>query len=65
VLRMVGLGVVFLVTALVAALFGFGVVSDESWLAGKVFSVFFLVLSGLSFVWGWLARGRASGSARA
>jgi uncharacterized membrane protein YtjA (UPF0391 family) len=56
VLRMSGLGIAFLVIALIAAFFGFGVRSDESWLAGKVFSLFFLFLAVLSFVWGWLAR---------
>jgi uncharacterized membrane protein YtjA (UPF0391 family) len=48
-----GLGVVFLVLALVAALFGFGIVSGESWAAAKVCFFIFLVLAVLSFVCGF------------
>ena len=39
-----GLGVVFLVIALIAAL-GFGVVSAESWVLAKVFFFIFVVLA--------------------
>jgi len=53
-----GLGVVFLVIALIAALFGFGVVSAESWLVAKVFFFIFLVLAVLSFVGGFFVRTR-------
>jgi uncharacterized membrane protein YtjA (UPF0391 family) len=53
-----GLGVVFLVIALVAALFGFGVVSAESWLVAKILFFVFLVLAVLSFVGGFFTRRR-------
>jgi uncharacterized membrane protein YtjA (UPF0391 family) len=43
---------VFLVIAMIAALFGFGVVSAESWVVAKIFFFVFLVLAVLSFV-GW------------
>jgi uncharacterized membrane protein YtjA (UPF0391 family) len=55
---MMGLGVAFLVVALIAALFGFGVVSDESSVPATMFFVVFLVLAVASFGWGWLARSR-------
>lgn len=53
-----GLGVGFLVIALVAALFGFGVVSADSWLLAKIFFFVFLVLAVLSFVGGFFVRTR-------
>lgn len=45
-----GLGVVFLIVALIAALFGFGVVSAGSWEVAKIFFFIFLVLAVLAFV---------------
>jgi uncharacterized membrane protein YtjA (UPF0391 family) len=53
-----GLGVVFLVVAVVAALFGFGIVSDGSWLLAKIFFFIFVVLAVLSFVGGFFVRSR-------
>jgi uncharacterized membrane protein YtjA (UPF0391 family) len=53
-----GLGVVFLVIALIAALFGFGVVSAESWMVAKVFFFIFVVLAVLAFVGGFFVRTR-------
>lgn len=53
-----GLGVVFLIVALIAALFGFGVVSAESWMVAKIFFFIFLVLAVLSFVGGFFVRTR-------
>jgi len=53
-----GLGVAFLVLALVAALFGFGVLSAESWMVAKIFFFIFLVLAVLSFVGGFFVRSR-------
>jgi uncharacterized membrane protein YtjA (UPF0391 family) len=47
-----GLGVVCLVIALIAALFGFGIASTESFFAAKIFFFIFLVLAVLSFVGG-------------
>ncbi len=47
--------VIFLVIALVAALFGFGVVSDYAWVGGKIVFIVFIVLAVLSFLRG--ARG--------
>jgi len=55
-----GLGVVFLVIALVAGLFGFGLVSTESWLVAKICFFVFLVLAVLSFVGGFFFRRRAA-----
>lgn len=49
-----GLGVVFLIVALVAGLFGFGVVSAESWMVAKVFFFIFVVLAVLAFVGGFV-----------
>ena len=53
-----GLGVVFLVVALVAGLFGFGILSAESWMIAKVFFFIFLVLAVLSFLGGYVVRSR-------
>lgn len=53
-----GLGVVFLIVAMIAALFGFGVLSAESWMVAKVFFFVFLVLAVLSFVGGFVFRTR-------
>jgi len=51
-----GLGVAFLVIALIAGLFGFGVVSSGSWMLAKIFFFIFLVLAVLAFVGGFFAR---------
>jgi uncharacterized membrane protein YtjA (UPF0391 family) len=53
-----GLGILFLVIALAAALFGFGIVSAESWLIAKICFFVFLVFAVLSFVGGFFVRGR-------
>ena len=53
-----GLAVVFLVIALVAGLFGFGLLSVESWMVAKIFFFVFLVLAVLSFVGGFFVRSR-------
>jgi uncharacterized membrane protein YtjA (UPF0391 family) len=49
---MLPLAVVFLVVALVAALFGFGLVADYSWAGAKIFFFIFLVMAVLSFLGG-------------
>jgi len=49
-----GLGVVFLIVALIAGLFGFGVLSAESWAVAKIFFFVFLVLAVLAFVGGFV-----------
>lgn len=49
---MLRLAVLFLVVALVAALFGFGIVADYSFSAAKILFFVFLVLAILSFVGG-------------
>lgn len=54
--NVLGLGVLFLAIALIAALFGFGVVSAESWFIAKIFFFVFLVLAVLTFVGGFLSR---------
>jgi uncharacterized membrane protein YtjA (UPF0391 family) len=51
-----GLGITFLIIALIAGLFGFGVVSDDSWAVAKVFFFVFLVLAVLALVGGVFAR---------
>lgn len=53
-----GLGVTFLVIALIAGLFGFGFVSAESWAIAKILFFVFLVLAVLSLVGGWFANRR-------
>lgn len=53
-----GLGVAFLVIAMAAGLFGFGVVSAESWVLAKIFFFVFVVLAVLSFVGGFFVRTR-------
>jgi uncharacterized membrane protein YtjA (UPF0391 family) len=57
-LQMYGVGVVFLVIAIGAALFGFGVISDDDPLAAKVCAVFFLLASVAAFGWAWMNRSR-------
>jgi uncharacterized membrane protein YtjA (UPF0391 family) len=49
---MVRLAILFLVIALVAALFGFGLMADYSFAAAKVVFFVFLVLAVLSFLGG-------------
>jgi len=51
-----GLGVLFLGIALIAALFGFGVVSTESWFFAKIFFFVFLALAVLAFLGGFFSR---------
>lgn len=53
-----GLGVTFLVIALVAGLFGFIGVGSLAWEGAKIFFFIFLVLAVLAFVGGFFARGR-------
>ena len=55
-LQMYGAGLAFLVIAVVAALFGFGVVSDDDPLAAKVCAGFFLFAAVAAFGWAWLNR---------
>ena len=55
---MLRLALAFLVIALIAALFGFGVVADFSWDIAKLLFVVFLVLAVISFAAGAF-RGRA------
>jgi uncharacterized membrane protein YtjA (UPF0391 family) len=47
---MLRLAVVLVVIALIAAFFGFGVVSSYSWEGGKIVFVVFLILAALSFL---------------
>jgi len=55
-----GLGIAFLIIAMIAALFGFGIVSSESWLLAKISFFIFLVLAVLAFVGGFFARSRTA-----
>jgi hypothetical protein len=55
---MVGVGVVFLVIGVVAALFGFGIVSDDDPLMAKMCAVFFLLAAAAAFGWAWMNRSR-------
>jgi hypothetical protein len=59
--QMFGAGVVFFAIATAAALYGFGVVSDETPLAAKLCSVFFLLLAVATFGWAWMNRSRQAG----
>ena len=56
--RLFWAAVVFLAVAVVLALFGFGVVADAAPLAGKLFSVLFLLAAAGAFGWVWLNRTR-------
>lgn len=47
-----GLSVVFLVVALIAGLFGFGILSAGSWFIAKIFFFIFLVLAVLALGYG-------------
>lgn len=51
---MLRLAVIFLVVALIAALFGFGLVADLSYGAAKIMFFVFLVLAVLAFLGGAL-----------
>jgi uncharacterized membrane protein YtjA (UPF0391 family) len=53
---MSGLAVVFLVLALIAAVLGFGIISEEPWVAAKMFFLVFCALAVLSFMWAWMSR---------
>jgi len=56
----IGLGVTFLVIALIAALVGFGGVESIAWGGAKIFFFIFLVLAVLAFVGGvFFRRGSA------
>jgi len=47
---MLRLAIVFLVIALIAGLFGFGVVAEASWIGAKILCFLFLVLAVVAFV---------------
>jgi uncharacterized membrane protein YtjA (UPF0391 family) len=51
-----GLGVLFLIIALIAGLFGFIGVGSLAWEGARVFFFIFLVLAVLAFVGGWFGR---------
>lgn len=53
---MLRLALVFLVIALIAALFGFGLVANYSFAAAKIVFFVFLVLAVLSFLGGRMGR---------
>jgi uncharacterized membrane protein YtjA (UPF0391 family) len=53
---MLRLALLFLVVALVAALFGFGLVADMSWVAAKILFFVFIVLAILAFLGGAFRR---------
>jgi uncharacterized membrane protein YtjA (UPF0391 family) len=53
---LLGLAVVFLVIALIAALSGFGAVESIAWGGAKIFFFIFLVLAVLAFVGGFFVR---------
>lgn len=53
---MLRLAIIFLVIALIAALFSFGFVADMSFAAAKILFFIFLVLAVLSFLGGSLRR---------
>jgi len=53
---MLGWAVVFLIIALVAAIFGFGGIAAESAGIAKLLFVIFLVLFVISLIFGWRGR---------
>lgn len=53
---MLRLAMLFLVIALIAALFGFGLIANMTWEAAKIFFFVFIVLAVLSFLGGTLRR---------
>ena len=53
---MLRLAIVFLVVAMIAALFGFGGIEHYSWEGAKIFFFIFLVLAVLSFLGGGVFR---------
>jgi uncharacterized membrane protein YtjA (UPF0391 family) len=53
---MLRLAILFLVIALIAALFGFGLVAQYSWEGAKIIFIVFLVLAVLSAIGGWRSR---------
>jgi uncharacterized membrane protein YtjA (UPF0391 family) len=55
-LTMLRLAIVFLVVALIAALFGFGGVASLSWEGAKILFFIFLVLAVLSYLGGTYGR---------
>ncbi len=55
---MLRLALLFLVVAIIAALFGFGLIADMSFVAAKIFFFIFIVLAVLFFL-GGLFRGGA------
>lgn len=57
---MLRLAIIFLVVALIAALFGFGLVADYSWAGAKILFFVFLVLAVLSYLGGRSGRFRGS-----
>jgi uncharacterized membrane protein YtjA (UPF0391 family) len=57
-ISILGLGIVCFITALIAALFGLRIASDESWMVAKVLFFIFLILSVLVFLGGYFARRR-------
>lgn len=56
----VGLGVAFLVIALIAGLFGFIGVGSLAWEGAKIFFFIFLVLAVLAFLGGYFGRRRST-----
>ena len=56
----ISLGVMFLVIALIAGLFGFIGVGSLAWEGAKIFFFIFLVLAVLAFVGGFFFRDRPS-----
>lgn len=55
---MLRLAIVFLVIALMAGFFGFGILADFSWAAARILFFVFLVLAVLSFLVGRSGRFR-------
>jgi len=53
-----GLGVTFLVIALIAGLFGFVGIGSFAWEGAKIFFFIFLVLAVLAFIGGFFVRKR-------
>jgi uncharacterized membrane protein YtjA (UPF0391 family) len=54
---MLGLAILFLIIAVIAALFGFGLVAGTAWMAAKILFFVFIVLFVLTLIFGGWRRG--------
>jgi len=55
---LLGLSVVFFILSLIAALFGFGMDSTESWVLAKILFFLLIAMAALTFLWVWFTQSR-------